>query len=76
LGGVYGLVEVDKPEAAATPMVPAPMRVTLGRDQSEDQAIDMMSEEALLRAMQSLVPEEHTNQSLGLAEDRPPGRSR
>jgi DNA-directed RNA polymerase subunit omega len=70
-------VEIDEPEAVAAPMLPLALRVTLGRDvQSEDQAIDMMSEEALLRAMQSLVPEEHTNQNLGLVEDRPPGRSR
>jgi DNA-directed RNA polymerase subunit omega len=70
-------VEIDEPEAVATPMLPAVMRVTLGRDhQSEDLTIDMMSKDALLRAMKALVPEEHTNQSLGLAEVRPPGRSR
>jgi hypothetical protein len=70
-------VEIDEPEAAATPMLQAAMRVTIGRDhQSEDLTIDMMSEDALLRAMKSLVPDEHTNPSLGLAEVRPSGRSR
>jgi DNA-directed RNA polymerase subunit omega len=63
-------VEIDEAEAVAAPMLPPAMRVTLGRDeQSKDQAIDMMSEEALLRAMQSLVPEEPTHQSLGSADN-------
>jgi DNA-directed RNA polymerase subunit omega len=63
-------VEVDEPEAVAAPMLPATMRITLGRDnQSEDQTIDMMSEDALLRAMQSLVPEEPTHQSSGPADN-------
>ena len=68
-------VEIDEPEAVAAPMLPPAMRVTLGRGiQSEDRTIDLMSEDALLRAMQALVPEEPTNQSVGLAEDRPPTR--
>ena len=63
-------VEVDEPEAVAAPMLPPTMRITLGRDnQSEDQTIDMMSEDALLRAMQSLVPEEPTHQSSGPADN-------
>ena len=67
-------VEIDEPEAVAAPMLPPTMRITLGRDnKSEDQAIDLMSEDALLRAMKSLVPEEHTGQGPGAAE---PDRSR
>ena len=70
-------VEIDEPEAVAAPMLPPSVRITLGRDNhSQDQTVDMMTEDALLRAMKALVPEEHINQNLGLAEDRPPGRSR
>jgi DNA-directed RNA polymerase subunit omega len=70
-------VEIDEPEAIAAPMLPPSVRITLGRDNhSQDQTVDMMTEDALLRAMKALVPEEHINQNLGLAEDRPPGRSR
>jgi DNA-directed RNA polymerase subunit omega len=55
-------VEVDEPEAAAAPMVATERRLPLlGRDdQSSDNAIDMntMTEEQLLRAMESLTPTE------------------
>jgi hypothetical protein len=52
-------VEVDEPEAAAAPILPSDLRPTLGRDDpSLDTKIDTMSEDALLRGMKSLVPEE------------------
>jgi DNA-directed RNA polymerase subunit omega len=52
-------VEVDEPEAAAAPMVAQDRRPMLGRDdQSSDNAVDMMTEEQLLRGMESLTPTE------------------
>jgi DNA-directed RNA polymerase subunit omega len=52
-------VEVDEPEVAAAPLLPATLRPRLGRDDpSIDTKIDTMTEEALLRAMKSLLPEE------------------
>jgi DNA-directed RNA polymerase subunit omega len=53
-------VEVDEPEAAAVPSLPAALRPQmLGCDDpSTDPHIDIMTEDALLRAMTSLVPEE------------------
>jgi DNA-directed RNA polymerase subunit omega len=52
-------VEVDEPEAAAAPMLPATLRPRLGRDdQSIDTTIDTLTEDALLRALTSTVPEE------------------
>ncbi len=54
-------VEVDEPEAGAAPLLPSDRRQTLGRDdQNSDTAIDQitMSEEQLLRAMESLTPSE------------------
>ena len=53
-------VEVDEPEAAAAPSLPAALRPPmLGRDDpSTDPHIEIMTEDALLQAMTSLVPEE------------------
>jgi len=52
-------VEVDEPEAGAAPMLPVERRPTLGRDdQSTDTVVDMISEEQLLRGMESLTPTE------------------
>jgi DNA-directed RNA polymerase subunit omega len=55
-------VEVDEPEAGAAPLLPqSPGRQMLGRDdQSADTTIDQitMSEEQLLRGMESLTPSE------------------
>ena len=52
-------VEVDEPEAGAAPMLSADRRPTLGRDdQSSDTVVDMISEEQLLRGMESLTPTE------------------
>ena len=42
-------VEIDEPEAVAAPTLPPSVRITLGRDnQSQDQTVDMMTEDALL----------------------------
>src|SRR5215470_11879789 len=62
-------VEVDEPETAAAPPLPAELRSTLGRaDQSNDANIDIMTEDALLRAMKTLVPEDFSNQSSAAGE--------
>ncbi len=59
---IQKFVEVDEPEASAAPMLTQDMRPsapTLGRDdRRQDSAVDKvtMSEEELLRAMESLVP--------------------
>ena len=53
--------EVDEPEAAAAPMVAVDRRSapTLGRDdQNSDVVVDVMTEEQLLRGMESLTPTE------------------
>jgi DNA-directed RNA polymerase subunit omega len=52
-------VEVDEPETAAAPMLPMDRRPTLGRDdQSSDTVVDVITEEQLLRGMESLTPTE------------------
>ena len=52
-------VEIDEPEAAAAPMRPQESRPMLGRDDpSIDTIVDTMTEEALLRGMEKLVPED------------------
>lgn len=54
-------VEVDEPEAGSAPMLTQERRPTLGRDdQSSDMIVDQisMSEEQLLRAMESMTPSE------------------
>jgi DNA-directed RNA polymerase subunit omega len=52
-------VEVDEPEKAAAPQLPAERRPVLGRDdQSSDTQVDVMTEEQLLRGMESLTPTE------------------
>ena len=52
-------VEIDEPEAAAAPTVPQTLRVTLGPDhRSDDTVVEVMTEEALLRAMGHLTPED------------------
>jgi DNA-directed RNA polymerase subunit omega len=52
-------VEVDEPEAAAAPILPTQLLPRLGRDDpSIDTMVDTMTEDALLRAMKSRVPEE------------------
>lgn len=52
-------VEVDEPEAAAAPSLPVERRPILGRDdQSTDTVVDVITEEQLLRGMESLTPTE------------------
>ncbi len=56
-------VEVDEPEAAAAPVVAADRRLPiLGRDeQSSDTAVDVLTEEQLLRGLESMTPTEPSN---------------
>ena len=52
-------VEVDEPEAAAAPTLPQERRPVLGRDdQASDTQVDVITEEQLLRGMESLTPTE------------------
>ena len=52
-------VEIDEPEALAAPMLPQSMHPTLGRDErSKDLDVDTMTEEALLRGLEQLTPQE------------------
>ena len=52
-------VEVDEPEKAAAPSLPQERRPVLGRDdQSNDTQVDVITEEQLLRGMESLTPTE------------------
>ena len=59
-------VEVDEPEAAAAPVVQQDRRPMLGRDeQSADASVDFMTEEQLLRGMESLTPTEPSSNGAG-----------
>lgn len=51
-------VEVDEPEAVAAPLLPPDRRAPmLGRDdQSSDNHVDVMTEEQLLRGLESMTP--------------------
>ena len=53
-------VEVDEPESAAVPTLAIERRMpVLGRDdQSSDNAVDVLTEEQLLRGLESLTPTE------------------
>jgi DNA-directed RNA polymerase subunit omega len=52
-------VEVDEPETAAAPRLPETFQPRLGRDDpSIDTKINTMTEDALLRAMKSAIPED------------------
>ncbi|MEQ8825175.1 MAG: DNA-directed RNA polymerase subunit omega [Filomicrobium sp.] len=53
-------VEVDEPEAAAAPVVQSERRLPmLGRDDmSSDTVVDVMTEEQLLRGLESMTPTE------------------
>ncbi len=53
-------VEVDEPESQSAPMLPADRRApVLGRDdQTADSQVDVMTEEQLLRGLESLTPTE------------------
>jgi len=61
-------VEVDEPEAGSAPLLTTDRRPTLGRDdQSSDMIVDQMTmtEEQLLRAMESMTPSEPCSNSSG-----------
>ena len=53
-------VEVDEPEALSAPVLPSDRRSPLlGRDdQSSDNVVDVLTEEQLLRVLESLTPTE------------------
>lgn len=53
-------VEVDEPEAVAAPLMPPERRApVLGRDdQTSDAVVDVMTEEQLLRGLESMTPTE------------------
>ena len=52
-------VEVDEPEKAAAPQLPQERRPVLARDdQTSDTQMDVITEEQLLRGMESLTPTE------------------
>ena len=53
-------VEVDEPEAVAAPLLPPERRApVLGRDdESSDSVVDVMTEEQLLRGLESMTPSE------------------
>ena len=52
-------VEIDEPDAVAAPLAAQELRPTLGRDNPTiDAIVDMMTEEALLRGLQQLSPED------------------
>jgi len=61
-------VEVDEPEAGSAPLLTTDRRPTLGRDdQSSDMIVDQMTmtEEQLLRAMESMTPSEPSSNGSG-----------
>ncbi len=61
-------VEVDEPEAGSAPLLTTDRRPTLGRDdQSSDMIVDQitMTEEQLLRGMESLTPSEPSSNGSG-----------
>jgi DNA-directed RNA polymerase subunit omega len=51
-------VEVDEPEAEAVPMIASPS--TAGGNEDAEVAFDRMSEEELLRGLESMVPPDKT----------------
>jgi DNA-directed RNA polymerase subunit omega len=64
-------VEIDEPEAGAAPTLPETLRLTLGRDhRSEDTVVEIMTEDALLRAMGQLTPEDPATQSIAGESDK------
>jgi DNA-directed RNA polymerase subunit omega len=61
-------VEVDEPEAGSAPLLTTDRRPVLGRDdQSSDMIVDQitMTEEQLLRAMESMTPSEPSSNGSG-----------
>lgn len=64
--------EVDEPEAAAAPLLSADRRgPVLGRDdQSSDSVVDVMTEEQLLRGLESMTPSEPSSSGSGGPRER------
>lgn len=71
-------VEVDEPEAAAAPVLTHDRRgPTLGRDdQSSDTVVDHMTEEQLLRGLESMTPSEPSASGSGGPRERERDRGR
>lgn len=65
-------VEVDEPEAAAAPVLPQERRApVLGRDdQSSDTEVDVLTEEQLLRGLESMTPSEPSSNGTGGPRER------
>ncbi len=64
-------VEVDEPEEGAAPRVVNDRRPMLGRDdQSSDNTVDIMTEEQLLRGMESMTPTEPSSNGNGTGGGR------
>jgi DNA-directed RNA polymerase subunit omega len=65
-------VEVDEPEAAAAPVLPHDRRSPiLGRDeQSADTQVDVLTEEQLLRGLESMTPSEPSSNGSGGPRER------
>ena len=65
-------VEVDEPEAAAAPSLPQERRSpVLGRDdQSSDTEVDVLTEEQLLRGLESMTPSEPSSTGTGGPRER------
>lgn len=65
-------VEVDEPEAEAAPVLPQERRSPiLGRDdQSSDTEVDVLTEEQLLRGLESMTPSEPSSNGPGGPRDR------
>lgn len=64
--------EVDEPEAGAAPVVMQDRRLPmLGRDdQSSDNQVDTLTEEQLLRGLESMTPSEPSSTGAGGPRDR------
>lgn len=64
--------EVDEPEAGAAPVVMQDRRMPmLGRDdQSSDNQVDTLTEEQLLRGLESMTPSEPSSTGAGGPRDR------
>ena len=70
-------VEVDEPEAGAAPVMLQDRRPMLGRDDtSSDSSVDVITEEQLLRGMESLTPTEPSAGGGGSGGPTPPPRGR
>lgn len=65
-------VEVDEPETAAAPVLPQDRRgPVLGRDdQASDTEVDVLTEEQLLRGLESMTPSEPSSNGAGGPRDR------